>query len=356
MIQVENEINGLDHSPLAATALAGPVPNQLMDYLQSHKETLTPELRQVWEAAGSKTSGTWEQVFGKGGGADEIFIAWHYALYTGRVAEAGKAEYPLPMYVNTWGEGFPRGNQRANGAPKPSVIDVWRAGAPKIDMLSPDIYGGDYAGMCADYTRSGNPLFIPETGYGPINAAKALYAFGYHDAIGFSPFGIDREDRLGLSPDLAGIYDILSQLAPLILEHQGNGTMSAVLLTSNAPSRKIPLGNYTLQATYWPIRYSMPLLMPGEPPPGPRPPAAALFIATGPDEFFAAGSGVKVTFTPNPPGPPFAGLATVEEGAFVKGRWVPDIRLAGDDTGQGADLFEIQRHMGIQRFTLYRYQ
>jgi tricorn protease-like protein len=49
-------------------------------------------------------------------------------------------------------------------------------------------------------------------------------------------------------------------------------------------------------------------------------------------------------------------LGTVEEGTFVDGRWVADTRLAGDDTGQGADLFEIQRHMGIQRFTLYRYR
>ena len=356
MIQVENEINGLDHSPLATQAREGLTPKELMDYLQSHKDALTPELRQVWEAAGSKTSGTWKEVFGKGGGADEIFIAWHYARYTGRVAEAGKAEYPLPMYVNTWGEGFPKAGQRANGAPKPAVIDVWRAGAPKIDMLSPDIYGGDYSGMCAEYTRSGNPLFIPETGNGPINAAKALYAFGRHDAIGFSPFGVDRPDRLGHAPDLTGIYDLLSQLAPLILEHQGNGTMSAVLLKSNDPPQKLQVGNYTLQVAFWPIRYSMPLLMPGEPPPGTPPPAAAFFIATGPDEYFAAGSGVKVTFSPNTPGPPLAGLATVEEGTFVKGRWVPGIRLAGDDTGQGQNLFELQRQMGIQRFTLYRYR
>jgi hypothetical protein len=128
------------------------------------------------------------------------------------------------------------------------------------------------------------------------------------------------------------------------------------MLRSNDPPQKIVMGNYTLQAAYWPIRYTMPLLMPGEPPPGPRPPSAAIFIAAGPDEFFAIGSGVKVTFAPNTPGPPLAGLGTVEEGTFENGRWVPDIRLAGDDTGQGGDLFELQRHIGIQRFTLYRYR
>jgi len=145
-------------------------------------------------------------------------------------------------------------------------------------------------------------------------------------------------------------------LAPLISEHQGNGTMSAVLLGPKDPPQKVQVGNYTLEVAYWPIRYTMPLLTPGEPPPGNPPPAAALFIAAGPDEYFALGSGVKVTFSPNTPGPPLAGLGTVEEGAFVNGKWVPGIRLAGDDTGQGQDLFEIQRHMGIQRVTLYRYR
>jgi hypothetical protein len=362
MIQVENEAgmhaDSRDHSPAANQALAGPAPWELMDYIQRHKDALIPEFRNVWEAAGFKTSGTWEEVFGQSKVTDGIFMAWYLARYIGFVAAAGKAEYPLPLFVNAALYGTGTGPQPASGGrPWDLVMDVWKAAAPQIDMLSPDIYSErDFPAFCAKYTQSGNPLFIPETGGGPTIAARALYAFGRYDAIGISPFGIDRPDRLGNSPDLAGVYDLLSQLAPLISEHQGNGTMSAVLLSSNDPTRNIQVGNYTLRTAYWPIRYTMPLLMPGEPPPGPRPPAAALFIATGPDEYFAAGCGVKVTFAPNTPGPPFAGLGTVEEGTFVKGRWVPGIRLAGDDTAQGANLFELQRHLGIQRFTLYRYR
>jgi len=368
MIQVENEIgmqrDTRDRSPLANRAYAGPVPKELMDYLQQHRDTLIPEFRQVWEAAGFKTSGTWEEVFGKGVGTDDIFMVWNFARHVGRVAEAGKAEYPLPMYVNAAPDIFnsrkgpqqPRRGQSV--APRDDLMDIWRAAAPRIDMLSPDAYedGKDFAGICAAYNRSGNPLFIPETGGGPSSAPRALYAFGRHDAIGFSSFGIDRPDRLGNSPDLTGVYDLLSRASPLILAHQGDGTMTAVMLGPKDPPQKVQLGNYTLQAAYWPIRYTMPLLMPGEPPAGAQPPAAAIFIAAGPDEFYAIGSGVKVTFAPNTPGPPFAGLGTVEAGTFVDGRWVPDIRLAGDDTGQGEDLFELQRNLGIQRFTLYRYR
>jgi hypothetical protein len=367
MIQVENEIgmqkDTRDRSPAANKAFEGPVPKELMDYLQAHKDTLIPEFRELWEAAGSKTSGTWEEVFGKGIVADDVFMAWNFAHHVGRVAAAGKAQYPLPMYVNAAPDNFNsrRGNQPRRGqsvAPRDDLMDVWRAAAHAIDVLSPDVYadGANFAAMCAGYNRSGNPLFIPETGGGPSAGARALYAFGRHDAIGFSPFGIDRPDRLGNTPDLTGVYDILSQMAPLISQHQGNGTMSAVLLGPKDPPQKVQLGGYTLEVTYWPIRYTMPLQMPGEPPPGPQPTAGALFLAAGPDEFYAVGSGVKVTFAPNTPGPPFAGLGTVEEGTFVGGHWVPGIRLAGDDTGQGADLFELQRQLGIQRFTLYRYR
>jgi Domain of unknown function (DUF5597) len=77
---------------------------------------------------------------------------------------------------------------------------------------------------------------------------------------------------------------------------------------------------------------------------------------------------VTVTFTPNTPGPPLAGLATVEEGVFVDGRWVPGRQLAGDDTATPSlvlpRLHVVADHLalfgpgfkGIVRVTLYRYR
>jgi beta-galactosidase GanA len=80
MVQIENEVGShLDTShrdPLAKKLYAGPVPKELMDYLQQHKETLIPEFRKNWEAAGFKTSGTWEEVFGQGPGTEGIFMSW----------------------------------------------------------------------------------------------------------------------------------------------------------------------------------------------------------------------------------------------------------------------------------------
>jgi len=367
MIQVENEVgmhgDSRDRSPAADKAFASPVPKELMDYLQKRKDTLVPEFRQVWEAAGFKTSGTWEEVFGKGAVTDGIFMAWNYARYIGRVAEAGKAEYPIPMYVNAALYGIGRGTQPlpSGGRPWDLVMDVWKAGGPQIDMLSPDAYSDrDFVAFCAKYTQSGNPLFIPENMGGADGAARVLYAFGRHDAIGWTVMGLEDPRIPHPDNDLIGSFDLITQLAPLIAEHQGKGTMSAVLLRGpNDPPQKIHLGNYTLEVGF----YSQPKMFGVPPPPEPPPPAAAIFIATGPDEYFAAGSGVTVKVSPNTPGPPLAGFATVEEGTFVNGRWVPGRRLNGDDSDEGNFLM-LQRSgccwppttKSIQRFTLYRYR
>jgi hypothetical protein len=135
----------------------------------------------------------------------------------------------------------------------------------------------------------------------------------------------------------------------MILEHQGNGTMSAVMLRTNDPPQKVKVGNYTLEVA--PARPRGPS---GATPPQQTAPSTALFLATGPDEYFVVGNGVRVTFSSNTTSTPLAGMGTVEEGAFVNGRWVPGRLLAGDDTEQGDYLF--LRNMGILRVTVYRYR
>src|SRR5678815_3131647 len=68
-IQVENEIGMLldarSHDEAANTAFHQAVPEQLLNYLQKNKGNLTPELDSLWKVNGYKTSGTWEEVFGR---------------------------------------------------------------------------------------------------------------------------------------------------------------------------------------------------------------------------------------------------------------------------------------------------
>jgi hypothetical protein len=364
MVQVENEVGVLgdsrDRSPAANQAFEKPVPKDLMDYLQAHKQTLIPEFRELWESAGYKTSGTWEQVFGKGVKTDEIFMAWNYARYIGRVAEAGKAEYPLPMFVNAWlYRGINQPGKTPSGGPLAHVLDVWRAGAPSIDILSPDTYN-DFVENTAKYDRSGNPLFIPESNGGQEGAARALYAFGEHNALGYSVFLIESNPSRDPSNELGRVYRGISQLTPMIAEHQGKPSLKGVFL-EEGQTEKVPLGDYTMNVAFG----AEPLRTWSSPPPArPLPYAGALFVWTAPDEFYVVASGeMTITFTPNTPGPPLVGVGTIDEGSFVDGRWVQGRRLdhrvtSNYQTGALRLVPAVYAHGGhsILKVRLYRYQ
>ncbi|MGA2752029.1 MAG: DUF5597 domain-containing protein [Verrucomicrobiota bacterium] len=387
MAQVENEVgligDARDRSPQANDAFAKPAPRELMDYLQKHKDDLLPEFRTIWEAAGFKASGSWEEVFGKGEKTDEVFMGWNYARYVDQVAEAGKGEYGIPMFVNAWlnaptdkGPGdYP------SGGPQAHMHDIWRAGAPHIDMLCPDIYMTNFAELAARYSRSGNTLFIPECAGDIHGAANAFYAIGQYKAVGYSSMGIGELQRLtafragdagSVAPadvsnlPLPNAYATLGQLAPLVLEHQAKGTIAGVWLTRENPATQVKLGGYILNvslagwgrsaATDAPIGYG-------------------IFMATAPDEFLMAGDNAQVTFSPGTPGPGFVGLVEQAAGRFENGKWVVTRYLGGDDStlrkdlanavaeqqsGFGVRLFS-QPHLSfaeraIQRVKVYRYK
>jgi hypothetical protein len=119
-----------------------------------------------------------------------------------------------------------------SGGPQAHNHDFWRAGAPQIDILAPDIYLTNFAEIATMYSRNGNPLFIPET---RGDAANAFYAIGQLNAQMFSPFGIERQ--VSADGPLAAAYGVLNELTPLIMEHQTNGTMKAVMMTPGTGSQ-----------------------------------------------------------------------------------------------------------------------
>jgi len=367
MIQVENEIGMIpdsrDRSAEANTLFAQAVPVELMDYLQAHKEQLNPEFRALWATNGFQSRGTWEELFGKSAATNEIFMAWYFARFVNRVTDAGKSEYSLPMFVNAAliRPGYQPG-QYPSAGPLPHLMDIWRAGAPKIDFLSPDIYFQNFAEWVRKYQKSGNPLFIPEALPGPIDSVNALYAIGQHDAIGFSPFSVESLDEV-TSDSLKQSYDLLTQLTPLILEHQGKGEMAGLL--PEGPEQRLPqqlrLGDYVLNVTF-----ERQLTQPTGPQ-NPGVPTSAgsqsanilsggLVIATGPNEFVFAGTGLTVTFEVDTPGDPIVGILAADEGQYANGQWIQGRRLNGDQTHQGRHLRLPAGRFGIQRIKLYRYR
>ncbi len=359
MVQVENEIGMLpvarDHGPLADAAWRQPVPPELVAYLTAHRATLVPGMQRMWVERGARTAGSWEELFGRGDAAAEVFTAWHYARFADRLTAAGKAAYPLPMYVNVALNRPGRApGEYPSGGPLPHLLDVWKAGAPTIDLIAPDIYFANFVDLVGRYKRPDNPLFVPEANNAdhPSGPANGFYAIGAHDAIGYSPFAIDQVDDAPGA--LAGAYDVLRQLTPSILAAQGRGTMAgfkpAELYDGTVlyePQTR-DLGGYRFTIAYADIQ--KPTLSPTTAASG------GIIIAVAPGEYLIAGQGITVTFAPIGDGPGQAGLESVYEGSFdAAGAWKPLRLLNGDQTHQGRHVSLPAGAWQIQRVKLYRY-
>jgi len=356
MIQVENEIGMLptarDYHPAANEVFQKDVPGELIDYLEGNRDKLVPWLQDAWKKNGFKTSGNWEEVFGKGLQADEIFMAWHFSKFADRIVEAGKRIYPLPMFVNAAlnrpnrepGSGYP------SAGPLPHLMDVWKAAGPSIDFLAPDIYFPNLKHWCDLYVQQGDPLFIPEHRFDQTAAAKSLYAIGHFAALGFSPFSIESNEEPEKEP-LGKIYRLIADLSPLITSRQVQGRTDGVLLDKENQETVLRMGKYQLTFKHdYTLGWS----------PGAKeeewPTAGAIIIQTGEDEFYVAGSGIVATFKPADDESLNAGILKTDEGRFERGAWKILRHLNGDQTHQGRHLRIPVGDYGIQRIELYIYE
>ncbi len=360
MVQVENEIGMLpdarEHGPIAEKTWAGNVPQQLIEHLIANEDALTPEVRKIWTTHGKKTAGSWADVFGKTPAAEEIFTAWHYAIYADKVAKAGKSEYNLPMYVNA---ALDRPNvlpgKYPSGGPLPHLLDIWKAGAPNIDFLAPDIYYPNYVERVSEYVRPGNALFIPEANRaGRIESGPdLLYSIGELDAIGYSPFAIDSIEDSENEP-LGQAYKMLSDLAPHILELQGTDHLRAFRPTSNyegeldLSDRTAIFGDYEFT-----ISFGSPWRDKSEQSPSAY---GVMIIQTDDEEFYIAGRGVTVKFKSLNTDGSIAGIESAIDGEFIEGEWKAGRWFNGDQTHQGRHILLDTEKYSIQKVKLYTYQ
>ena len=207
MMQIENEIGMLesarDHSPLAEKAY--------------RKER-------------------WAERYGTDEYADEKFMALSYARYVEHLAKAARdilSPYCMPLYVNAaMNSRGRRPGEYPSAGPLAHLVDFWHEGAPSIDMLAPDIYDTGFKSWCAQYAMPLRPqdynshfsvlhskyvknrLFIPESRCCENSGVRALYAFGEHQALGFSPFAIDQASPKE-TESVTKAYALLQQLFTL---------------------------------------------------------------------------------------------------------------------------------------------
>jgi hypothetical protein len=348
MVQVENEMGMLpearDHSALANEAFNRQVPAPLIHYLTQHKNVLLPEVKKLWETNGFKTSGTWEEVFGKSLATDELFMAWHYGVFVEQMTNAGKQAYNLPMFVNAaLNRPGRKPGEYPSAGPLPHVMDIWKASAPSIDFLSPDFYNPDFQQWNDLYTRLSNPLFIPEHRFEAGVDAKAFYA------IGFSPFSIESTAKPAEEP-VRDAYQIINQLSTEISGAQAKGMIDGVLLSKRDDSVQVLLGDYIMT-----VKHDLTLGWAPQSKDSAWPLTGGIMIALSGDEFYVGGTGIVITFKPRTAGMQ-AGILQVDEGIFEAGTWKPGRRLNGDEDHQGRHVRIPLNEYGIQRVKLYSYR
>jgi len=288
MVQVENEIGMLedarDHSKLAQEVYQKGVPQQLIAHLK--KQKLHPWLAQRFNPKGK----TWTEVFGDDIYSDEIFMAYHYALYVGRLCETARQYTSMPLYVNAAMNSRGRQpGQYPSAGPLAHLIDLWHAGAPQLLCLAPDIYDTGFKSWADQYALWNNRLFIPESRCCQNSGARAMYAFGEHHALGFSPFAIDQASQ-SETTSVTNAYSLLQQLAHgKLLSSKSSWGM---LFDEQDKERIITDDKMAITCRHYFTLPWDPRATDGTP----WPEGGAILIKRSELEYILAGSGIVVTF------------------------------------------------------------
>lgn len=292
MVQVENEVGLLgasrDHSNRANDAYSAPVPPLVADAISSRPR----------EAQGADV-GSWLHVLPSPDRSDEAFMAYGMATHIERVAKAGRQHSALPFYVNAWLDsdldidlpGFAvAGGQRPgnypSGGPLPHVSDIWRACAPSIDLLAPDLYFGDSHAIFGSFLSSSGGLFVPEMRRDATGVGHIFEAIGEFGALGVSPFGVDSGSDEDLRP-LTDAYDLLARAEGLLCDAESpGGDRHGFFLTDSRPEAEFVFPGLRMTVTR--------VTAIGIDPAGTW--AYGIIRELGPQRFAAVGRGFRIAF------------------------------------------------------------
>jgi hypothetical protein len=331
MVQVENEPGTWgslrDYSPEAQKLFEAPVP---------------PEVLSAMQVKAASPSPNWQAAFGAE--AEVCFHAWSVAKYVGQVAAAGKAVYPLPLYANAalrdpLKPGAP--GTYESGGPTDNVLAIWKAAAPALDVLAPDIYQNDpaaYLKVLELYHRDDNALFVPETG-GAGNARFFFSALGLQ-AIGFSPFGMDytrspsptdtpRPREEYLTP-WAMNYRLVGPMQREIARLNFEGKLQAVAEEQGKITQTLPFGSWNAVVSYGATRNNRAVG-------NPEPTGRVLVAQLKDNQFLVTGFFCRVDFRAADPDK-HRQFLRVEEGTYENGVFKFLRIWNGDETDWGLNF------------------
>ena len=326
-MQVENEIGLLgtacDYSPLAQQEFAKEVPYEIA------------ELYGV--------SGNWKAAFGTD--AEEYFMAYHFAAAVETITKAGQEEYPIPCYTNAWLKQYPwYAGSYPSGGPVRDAHKIWKLKAPSLFTLAPDIYVPYVPQVLDEYSYEGNPLVIPEVRKDAVTASYCLYAFGKHNAICYSPFGVE---ELGMPPELIDkppmevmialnidptafdiegskeyfkrTYELMEQMKPLYLKYRGTEHLQAYCKKSETDyGTYFRFEKYDLAISYAPRMKAKPV-------------GAGMVYELAENRFLIVGMMSNLTFYPKAGENVKVNYLRLEEGTIEKGEWKSERVLNGDE-------------------------
>ncbi len=330
LVQVENE-SGIIGSP--------------RDFSQESNKEFAGQVPGDMLAAAHTQPGTWNDVFR--GDADELFQLYHQAHYLNEIASAGKREFDVPLYMNVW-LSYPPAELPERRLPEPGIqypsggavqrwVGLWRALAPSIQAIAPDIYGDD-AGFVRDvlaaYHRPYNPLLVPEIAKTDSFARYDFLALG-EGALGIAPFGVDPRGWNilgdGAAEGHARNFALLAPMGREIAKLNFEGKLKTSMEEVGKAQQELDFGAWQATISYGYPQYD------GRRPPGTNDAhGVALVAQLGPDEFLVTGIDAAVAFhlPGRLPGMRMQ-ILSAEEGSYQNGVWKPLRLWNGDETDRG---------------------
>ena len=324
MVQVENEVGILgsdfDYGNENIKLLDNEVPEEVSKYLDK--------------------TGTWEERFNEE--AKEYFMAYHYAKAINYIVKNGKAHYDIPFFVNVWLEKYPsRPGDYPTGGPTAKMGPFWKAIAPDIDAIAPDIYVPNFNEVCEQYLSFQDVLLVPETRQDLETISNLLYGLIKYNINCFSPFGIEdffkeeseKDERtlatLAIDSDafdytntgelLSDAYKILSQMSDYIIEYRGTDKIHPFIKEKESDRGElVELENCEVKVNFNKFRDN-------------EVKSSGFIIETDENEFYVVGININVELLSPYGSDKKIGLLDFEEGEFIDNKWVRNRVLNGDE-------------------------
>ena len=79
---------------------------------------------------------------------------------------------------------------------------------------------------------------------------RALYVFGEHESVGFSPFAIDQSSDAD-AKEIARAYALIGELSPLLINNRGRNTVRGVLFDADDRETAISYDDIVLTCSHY---------------------------------------------------------------------------------------------------------